>query len=118
MARAVNTIEQAAELRRRAEDMAQRRAGPPPADPESTLPPWVVQVLQELRGHKCELELQIEELRRTQQPLETVPEMGFPAPHSGLQVRLIPRLELDSDKRWQRRVLNEWRLGYSGAIGA
>jgi hypothetical protein len=54
----VNTTEQAAELRRQAEGMALRRADPPPADPESTLPAWVVKALHDLRAHLLDLELQ------------------------------------------------------------
>lgn len=68
MRRPVNTIEQATELRRRAEELARRHA--PTVDPESTLPPWAVHLLHELRVHQIELEMQNEELRLTQSRLE------------------------------------------------
>jgi hypothetical protein len=70
MAKLVNTTEQAAELRRRAEAMALRQAAPPPADPESTLPAWVVKVLHELRAHLLELQMQNETLRQAQFKLD------------------------------------------------
>jgi PAS domain-containing protein len=70
MARSVNTIEQAAELRRRAEELALRHAAPAPAEPESTLPTWAVEMLHELRVHQIELEMQNEELRRSEVRLE------------------------------------------------
>ena len=70
MARSVNTIEQAAELRQRAEELALRHAAPAPADPESTLPTWAVEMLHELRVHQIELEMQNEELRRSEVKLE------------------------------------------------
>jgi PAS domain S-box-containing protein len=70
MARAVNTTEQAAELRRRAEELVLRHAAPASADPESTLPAWVVEMLHELRVHQIELEMQNEELRRSQIKLD------------------------------------------------
>jgi len=108
MTKPVNTIEQAAALRRRAEDMALRQAGPPPSDPESTLPAWAVQRLQELRGHKSDLELENMELRRTRQHLDEVGRSGVLRPHLESLVRLIPKQEWDSDQSMGRRVLNEW----------
>jgi PAS domain S-box-containing protein len=70
MARSVNTIEEAAELRQRAEELALRHAAPAPAYPESTLPTWAVEMLHELRVHQIELEMQNEELRRSEVKLE------------------------------------------------
>ena len=70
MARSVNTLEQAAELRRLAEELALRHAAPVSTDPESTLPAWTVEMLHELRVHQIELEMQNEELRRTQTRLD------------------------------------------------
>jgi PAS domain S-box-containing protein len=70
MGRSVNTIEQAAELRRRAEELALRHASPVSADPESTLPTWAVEMLHELRVHQIELEMQNEELRQAEVKLE------------------------------------------------
>jgi hypothetical protein len=61
MAKLVNTTEQAAELRRQAAAMALRRA-----EPEATLPTWVVKALHDLRAHLHELELQNESLRQAQ----------------------------------------------------
>jgi hypothetical protein len=66
VARLVNTTEQASELRRQAEYMALRQAGPACTGPESTLPAWVDKPLDDLRAHLLELELQNEALRRTQ----------------------------------------------------
>ncbi len=70
MTKAVNTTEQAAELRRRAEELALRHAAPVSTDPESTLPAWAIDMLHELRVHQIELEMQNEELRRAETELE------------------------------------------------
>jgi PAS domain S-box-containing protein len=63
-------IKQAAELRRRAEELAPRHTPPSPADPESTLPTWAVDMIHELRVHQLELEMQNEELRVAQVKLD------------------------------------------------
>ena len=70
MARSVNTTEQAAELRRQAEELALRHAAPVSTDPESSLPTWCVELLHELRVHQIELEMQNEELRLAQTRLD------------------------------------------------
>jgi PAS domain S-box-containing protein len=70
MARAVNTSEQAAELRQRAEELVLRHAAPASANPETSLPAWAVERFHELRVHQIELEMQNEELRRAQVKLD------------------------------------------------
>jgi hypothetical protein len=70
VAKWVNTTEQAAELRRQAEGLALRRTDPPPADPESTLPAWVVKALHDLRAHLADLEGQNAALRQVQVKLD------------------------------------------------
>ena len=71
MGRPLNTLEQAKELRQRAADLALRRATPPSADPESSLPAWVLEVLHGLRANQIDLELQNEELRRSASSIVT-----------------------------------------------
>ena len=85
VAKLVNTSEQVAELRQRAEEMAERHAAPPSVDPEATLPTWVADMLHELRVHQIELEMQNEELRRAQGRLDDLSARYFDlynlAPH-------------------------------------
>lgn len=66
----VTTADQSFELRQLAEDLALRHAPPPSVDLETLLPVWVVEMVHELRVHQIELELQNEELRRSQNILE------------------------------------------------
>ena len=63
-------------LRRRAEALAAERAGGTPENRE-VLPPEAARVLHELRVHQIELEMQNEELRRTQEDLEVSRERYF-----------------------------------------
>ena len=60
----------AAELRRRAEEIARGRAVQAPATIEAQSPEEIQQMLHELRVHQIELEMQNEELRRTQAELD------------------------------------------------
>ena len=62
--------EQAAELRRKAEEIARENEARSPEIPESLSPGTARQTLHELRVHQIELEMQNEELRRTQLELE------------------------------------------------
>ncbi|MFH0730379.1 MAG: PAS domain-containing protein [Pseudomonadota bacterium] len=61
----INRPEQAAELRRRAEEIAQSSESPETLSPEETR-----KMLHELRVHQIELEMQNEELRRSQMKLD------------------------------------------------
>ena len=64
--------EKAAKLRWRAEELARAKAAPSPEDHEEALSPRDMrQTLHELRVHQIELEMQNEELRRTQAQLDT-----------------------------------------------
>jgi PAS domain S-box-containing protein len=62
--------EQAAELRRRAEEIAREKAAQSPEDLEALSPEETRQTLHELRVHQIELEMQNEELRRAQAALD------------------------------------------------
>ena len=68
--------EQAAELRRQAEAMVRENAAPSPEQLEA-LSPEDTQTLHELRVHQIELEMQNEELRRTQAELTAARERYF-----------------------------------------
>jgi PAS domain S-box-containing protein len=57
-------------LRKRAETLAAERTGGVPEDPEALSPVVARRALHELRVHQIELEMQNEELRRTQEELE------------------------------------------------
>jgi hypothetical protein len=57
-------------LRKRAETLAGERAGGMPEDLEVLSPEIARRALHELRVHQIELEIQNEELRRTQEELE------------------------------------------------
>ena len=59
-------------LRRLAEAIAQERAETGPVDAETLLPTEIRATLQELRVHQIELEMQNEELRKSQAELEAV----------------------------------------------
>ena len=58
-------------LRRRAEALALERAGPLPEEAEALAPEAARRALHELQVHQIELEMQNDELRRTQEELET-----------------------------------------------
>ena len=60
----------AAELRRRAEEMARGKAAQAPEDLEALSPEETRRMLHELRVHQIELEMQNEELRRAQAELD------------------------------------------------
>jgi PAS domain S-box-containing protein len=60
----------AAELRRRAEEMARERAARAPENLQALSPEEARRTLQELRVHQIELEMQNEELRRAQAELD------------------------------------------------
>ena len=60
----------AAELRTRAEALAQEKAVPLPDAPEALSPEETRRMLHELRVHQIELEMQNEELRRAQAELD------------------------------------------------
>ncbi len=62
--------EQAAELRRRAEEIARDRAGQSPENLNAMSPEETRQTLHDLRVHQIELEMQNEELRRAQMALD------------------------------------------------
>ncbi len=62
--------DRADELRRRAEEIARRKATPQPADLESLSPEAVRAALHDLQVHQIELEMQNEELRQAQVELE------------------------------------------------
>jgi diguanylate cyclase (GGDEF)-like protein/PAS domain S-box-containing protein len=64
-------------LRRRAEVLVRKKAAQPPADLEATSPKETRRTLHELRVHQIELEIQNEELRRTQTELDAVRERYF-----------------------------------------
>src|SRR5512145_3366450 len=63
--------EEAASLRWRAEEVARGEGSPPMEGPGALSPRDMRRVLHELRVHQIELEMQNEELRRTQTQLET-----------------------------------------------
>jgi len=63
---------QAAELRRQAEKIARGKAAPSPENFESFSPEEIRQTLHELHVHQIELEMQNEELRRSQTELDAV----------------------------------------------
>ena len=60
-----------AELSRRAEEIAWRKTARPPENLEALSPKETLRTLHELRMHQIELEMQNEELRRTQAELDT-----------------------------------------------
>ena len=68
-----NRPAQAAELRRRAEEMARGKAAPSPEDLDVRSPEETRQTLLELRVHQIELEMQNDELRRAQVELDAGP---------------------------------------------
>ena len=70
-------------LRRRAEAIAGERAGGMPEDLEVLSPEVARRALHELRVHQIELEMQNEELRRTQEELEVSPGAVFRPVRSG-----------------------------------
>ena len=65
-----NRPEQAAELRRQAEEIAREKAAQSPENLEALSPEETRQTLHELRVHQIELEMQNEELRRAQAELD------------------------------------------------
>ena len=67
----------AADLRRRAEEMLREKADQSPQDLASLSPDELQHTLHELRVHQIELEIQNEELRRTQFELKTARERYF-----------------------------------------
>jgi diguanylate cyclase (GGDEF)-like protein/PAS domain S-box-containing protein len=64
-------------LRRRAEEIVRGNAARPPEDIKQLSPEEIGDMLHELRVHQIELEMQNEELRRTQVELETARERYF-----------------------------------------
>ena len=66
-----NITDQAASLRRRAEQLVQEKPASSPENLENLSPEEMRQTLHELHVHQIELEVQNEELRRTQVELET-----------------------------------------------
>jgi hypothetical protein len=75
-----NRPEQAVELRRRAEKIAQSSEGPESLSPEETR-----EMLHELRVHQIELEMQNEELRRSQAELDAAKARYF---HIGADLKI------------------------------
>jgi two-component system cell cycle sensor histidine kinase/response regulator CckA len=69
--------EQAAELRRRAEEMSLKTAVQSPENLEALSPEETQQTIHELRVHQIELEMQNEELRRAQTELDAARERYF-----------------------------------------
>jgi PAS domain S-box-containing protein len=70
-------VENTADLRRRAEEMLRENADQSPQDLASLSPEEILKILHELRVHQIELEIQNEELRRTQFELKTAHERYF-----------------------------------------
>ena len=62
--------EDAAELRRKAEQILRENSGPMRKNPEALSPEETLQTLHELQVHQIELEMQNEELRRAQAELD------------------------------------------------
>ena len=66
-----NNNEQASEMRRRAEEIYLNEAPPLPENPAALPPEELRKILHELRVHQIQLEMQNEELRRTQAQLDS-----------------------------------------------
>lgn len=69
--------DEATRLRQQAEELERKNALQPPQDPESLSSADIQKTLHELRVHQIELEMQNEELRRTQVELEATRERYF-----------------------------------------
>lgn len=73
----MNNPEQFAELRKRAEETARRKATASSESVGIMAPEQMMQTLHELQVHQIELEMQNEELRRTQSELDAIRERYF-----------------------------------------